>query len=115
MTVENAPDALGGSVKGLITLRKRLQRLHGNHYTFSRTSGDQADTAYEAFKRGAELSKTDFIATIRVHGDADAVLHGEPILAGVKNRNFAGTIVNHCEMCRNSLFVRHLRSLGQGR
>jgi hypothetical protein len=32
MTVENAPDALGDSVKGLITLRKRLQRLHGNSY-----------------------------------------------------------------------------------
>lgn len=64
MTVENAPDALGGSVKGLITLRKRLQRLHGNRYTFSRTSGNQADTAYEAFKRGAELSKSDFIATM---------------------------------------------------
>jgi glutamate/tyrosine decarboxylase-like PLP-dependent enzyme len=50
MTVENAPDALGGSGKGLITLRKRLQRLHGNHYTFSRTSGNQADTAYEALR-----------------------------------------------------------------
>jgi hypothetical protein len=62
MTAENAADALGGSIKGLITLRKRLQELHGSLHTFSRTSANRADTAYEAVKHGAELSKTDFIA-----------------------------------------------------
>src|SRR5689334_12460287 len=59
-----SPGALEISVSALISLRDRLQVMHGNQHRFSRTSAGQADAAYDNFKSSGTIDARDFVVTL---------------------------------------------------
>jgi hypothetical protein len=61
---EATPGTLERLVESLVSLRQRLQEMHGNTHRFSRTSASQADAAYEAFGQGDAPSVSEDLAMV---------------------------------------------------